>query len=335
MKTTATNRKLNAILVAIRDETLIPRPEFQRRLVWSNKHKLNFIDTVLKGLPFPEVYVAAGDLDVDTGNGNELLVDGQQRITTLYQYFTESDLLKLDKRMKPYSKLSPQEKNKFLGYDVVVRDLGNQDISAIKEIFERINSTKYALNAVELHNARYDGAFKKYAEALSENKFFETHEVFNANDAKRMLDVRFALELVTTLMSTYFSQDDEVEAYLKKYNDEFKNAKALNKEIEEVFKVIEKLQFDSECRVWNKIDLFTLIVEVHRVIYKESMKISLIKCKKLLTKFYSAVSAKGEESKRTSDLNRYITASIQATSHRKSRIERGDVIHNILVSCSS
>lgn len=78
MKTVGTNIKLRVLLTDIRDRKLIPRPEFQRRLVWSDKHKNAFIDTVLQGLPFPEIYVAAGDVDLTTGEGNQMLVDGQQ-----------------------------------------------------------------------------------------------------------------------------------------------------------------------------------------------------------------------------------------------------------------
>src|ERR1039457_4032453 len=85
--TTATNKKLRILLTDIRDGKLIPRPEFQRRLVWTNKDKVKFLETVLEGYPFPEIYIAAGSIDPETGEGTEMLVDGQQRITTLFQYF--------------------------------------------------------------------------------------------------------------------------------------------------------------------------------------------------------------------------------------------------------
>jgi uncharacterized protein with ParB-like and HNH nuclease domain len=65
-------------------ESLCPRPEFQRRLVWNNKDRVAFIETVVLGYPFPEIYVAAGDVNVESGEANEMLVDGQQRITTLH-----------------------------------------------------------------------------------------------------------------------------------------------------------------------------------------------------------------------------------------------------------
>ncbi|MFN9951774.1 MAG: DUF262 domain-containing protein, partial [bacterium] len=105
MQTSGTNRRLRLLISAIKDGTLIPRPDFQRRLVWTNKHKEEFIKTVLGQFPFPEIYIAAGDVDTDTGKGTELLVDGQQRLTTLLQYFSGSPDLRLG-TLCPYSALS-------------------------------------------------------------------------------------------------------------------------------------------------------------------------------------------------------------------------------------
>ena len=97
MKTSATSRTIRELLTDIRNETLVPRPEFQRNLVWSNKHKSAFIKTVLDGYPFPEIYIAAGEIDPDTGEATEMLVDGQQRLATLHQYFSVSSDLRLSK----------------------------------------------------------------------------------------------------------------------------------------------------------------------------------------------------------------------------------------------
>src|SRR5262245_50107997 len=164
MKTTATNRKIRELLTALRANKLIPRPEFQRRLVWSNKDKPGFLDTVLNQYPFPEIYVATGEVDVETGEGTEMLVDGQQRVTTLNQYFTASPDLVLRRDIKPYADLTKEQKEAFLQYDVVVRDLGAVPLDTIKNVFQRINATRYALNAMEIQNARYEGAFKAFGE---------------------------------------------------------------------------------------------------------------------------------------------------------------------------
>lgn len=168
MKTSGTNRRLRLLLSAIKDGSLIPRPDFQRRLVWTNKHKEEFIRTVLQQYPFPEIYIAAGDVDTETGKGTELLVDGQQRLTTLLQYFSGSSDLRLG-TLCPYNGLSQDDKIQFLEYEVVVRDLGKKSIEDIKEVFKRINSTKYSLNAMEIHNARFDGALKQFAEKISKH----------------------------------------------------------------------------------------------------------------------------------------------------------------------
>ena len=175
MKTTATNKKLRVILSAIQNKSLVPNPDFQRRLVWSTKHKNAFLRTVLEEYPFPEIYVAAGSVNPETAEGTEMLVDGQQRITTLYQYFKGSPDLKLEDDITPYGKLKelPERLLAFLEYEVVVRDLGQVSKEQIIEVFKRINSTKYSLNAVEIHNARFEGAFKAFAEELAAHEFFE------------------------------------------------------------------------------------------------------------------------------------------------------------------
>ena len=217
MKTTATNRKIRVLMTAIRDELLIPRPEFQRRLVWTNRHKENFLSTVLMGYPFPEIYVAAGDIDPDTGEGTEMLVDGQQRITTLYQYFSGSDYLKC-RDIPSYADLTEKDKLDFLEYEVVIRDLGNKSIPEIIEVFKRINSTQYSLNAMEIHNARFDGEFKKFTEDLAEDNFFNDNNVFRTSDIRRMGDLVFCLSIIISVIAGYFNRDALHEEFLSKYN---------------------------------------------------------------------------------------------------------------------
>ena len=58
-----------------------------------------------------------------------MLVDGQQRLTTLNQHFTGSPEIEPAKDFPPYSKLSDENKSKFLEYDVVIRDLRSLTIN--------------------------------------------------------------------------------------------------------------------------------------------------------------------------------------------------------------
>ncbi len=335
MKTSATNRRIRNLLTDIQREDLIPTPEFQRRLVWSNTHKNAFIDTVLRGYPFPEIYVAAGKVNTDTGEGTELLVDGQQRVTTLKQYFEGSSDLKLSKEVPPYSELEEEEKANFLEYQVVVRDLGNISMAEIKQIFRRINSTNYALNAMEVHNARFDGAMKKFAEKLAQHDFFDKHRVFRTNEIRRMNDTSFTLSLIITVMLTYFHRDTEFENYLQQYNDEFKEKKQLYEEFSKIFAFIDKCEFSQISGVWrNKAHLFTLLVEMHRVLIKENKPFASTGVGKRLKDFYTSVDRAGhseeEIGKEDSRIVEYNAATLQGTNDRGSRIIRGEILQEVI-----
>lgn len=334
MRGAVSSRRIHSLLTGLRTGALVPDPEFQRRLVWSNKHKSAFIETVLLGYPFPEIYIAAGEVNPETGEATEMLVDGQQRLTTLKQYFDASEDLKLSSEVTPYSKLSVEQQKNFLDYPVVVRDLGQTSISEIKEIFQRINSTNYSLNAMEIHNARYDGEIKQFAEKLSQNSFFEKHRVFSATDIRRMNDVSFALSVVITVMSTYFSQNSEHESFLIYYNDEFEEEQTLESEFERVFNFINECILPEDSRAWRKSDLFTLLVEIHRTLFKEDNNVKPIEVGKRLLRFYDLVnkSAKANEEVGTehSRIQEYYKAAIQGTQSRSNRIRRGKIIKDVI-----
>jgi uncharacterized protein DUF262 len=337
MRTTATNRKLRLLVTGIRDKTLIPNPTFQRRLVWTNKDKLSFLDTVLNGYPFPEIYIASGEVDEQTGEGTEMLVDGQQRITTLYQYFTNSEELKLGKEIKPYAELSQSQKLSFLEYEVVVRDLGKMDIEEIKKIFERINATSYSLNAMEIHNARFAGEFKTFVENLTRHPFFDNNGVFSVNEVRRMRDVSFVLVFVITIMSTYFNREDEFITYLSNYNDEFEMKDALANQIERVFSFIDQCDFERNSRAWKNSDLLTLLVEIHRALIKDGLELDPGEVGARIKKFYDMVNLyiKGNTDEIPkvvlNNVMEYSKATSQATNDRGSRIKRGEIIRKVIL----
>jgi Protein of unknown function DUF262 len=329
MRTTATNKKIRVLLRAMTDGSLVPDPSFQRRLVWSNRHKMSFLDTVLRGLPFPEIYIAAGDVDPKTAAGVELVVDGQQRLTTIRQYFEGSEELRYSEGVISYSALSEQAQREFLEYEVVVRDLGAVPLDEVKEVFRRINSTRYSLNAMEIHNARFEGAFKVFGENIAQHAFFEDNRVFKSTEVRRMADVRFALVFVATIMSTYFDRDDELELYLEKYNDDFPQAPKILEEIERTFGFIWACELPRESRAWKKADLFTLLIEVHRAVVKDGVKLSPADTGAALTMFYASVDDTSLQSAEEA-ITEYLYASIQATNDRSSRIRRGKVVTDVL-----
>ena len=330
MKTSATNRRVRVLLSSLQDETLIPRPEFQRRLVWSKKDKFNFVSTVLEEYPFPEVYVAAGDVNLETGQGTEMLVDGQQRLTTLNQYFRGSPEFATGGSIKPYKDLPDDEKKRFLDYEVVVRDLGNLGIDEIKKVFLRLNSTGYSLNAMEMQNARYNGEFKQFAESIASNKFFEARPVFSANDIRRMEDVRFVLTFIVTIMSTYFHRVRELESYLKEYNDDFPEKQTLKNQILRVFEFIESCELENSSRAWQRADIFTLLVECYRSLEKDALTLDANSVAPRLKAFYKSVDEFDSSTGGDDKAARYYRAAVLASNDRSRRIERGNALAAIL-----
>jgi hypothetical protein len=331
MDTSASNRRLRVLLTAIGNGSLVPQPDFQRRLVWTNKDKVEFIKTVLEGYPFPEIYIAAGHVDTKTGEGAEVLVDGQQRITSLYQYFKGSPDLRLPAEVPSYSGLDEPTQVAFLEYKVVVRDLGNMPIEQIKQVFQRINSTSYGLNAMEIHNARYGGEFKDLAERVALSDFFDRNKVFTSTDVKRMKDVLYCAGLLATTMGTYFNRDSEIEQYLEKYNEDLPEKESIFASVETVLTFIDRLNFQPNSRIFKKADFFTLFVEAHACIIKDGLQLDVAKVRSALDRFFTQVelASLGEGESESAGV-RYYKAALQATNDRSNRILRGEIIQSIL-----
>jgi hypothetical protein len=346
MKTTATNKKIGELISDLKDEKLIPDPDFQRRLVWTPKHKLNFLDTVLKGLPFPEIYIAAGTVDTKTGKRTTLLVDGQQRMTTLMEYFDGLPDLK-SKQVKSYANLSLEAQTEFLEYDVVIRDLGKIDVETIKEIFKRINMTQYALNSTERLNATFSGEFKRFCEGMSQHVFFVKHEVFSEADKKRMYDLSFTITLVISIMSSYFRRDEFHESYLETFDAAFPEEERIESELEKTFDFVDSCQLDAKARAWKQVDLLTLLVEAHAVLFKDRLELDPAKAGTSLAAFYRLVEEIDKSSNKNEIMDgqddrrfdargvKYLRAATRAATDKYSRSDRGGIIREVLAGSTA
>ena len=335
LRTNATNRRIREIITAVKNKTLIPRPDFQRRLVWTNRDRLAFLDTILNGIPFPEIYVCAGNVDPTTAQGTEWLVDGQQRVSTIVAYFDGDPLLRLPSGMQPYNDLAHDDKHRFLEYTVVVRDLGAVPIEYVKDVFKRINSTKYGLNAMELANARYDGAIKKLAEKLAGSDFYDRHGIFSASDIRRMADVSFQLSVLITMEMGYFDDTDEHEAYLEKYNEAYPGGGKYAKRLESVFALIDDIGLPSDCRWWKKADVFSLVVELDAAMHNDGARFDGDALLAVLVGFENELQRYGRHDQTLDTATReraskYSQAAAQGSNHRKNRITRGEILAEVL-----
>ena len=244
--------------------------------------------------------------------------------------------MKLGNALPAYIKLEGAQKLAFLEYEVVVRDLGSLTEDQTRDLFYRINSTSYGLNAMEVNNARFDGALKRFCDDLSENPFFVKHQTFNSFDAKRMNDVRWCLTLVITMLSSYFNRDSEHEDYLERYNDDFPQHSDIDSRLQHVFSYMEDLDFDAYSRVWQKSDLFTCMVELDRARdLLDSLELSQVSA--ALHTFYQNVdrAAAGEMWQGLHDdyqsrAAEYFAAARSGSNDRSSRVRRGEIVSSVI-----
>jgi Protein of unknown function DUF262 len=331
-------RRLGELIDEAINKRLIIRPYFQRRQVWNNADKEKFIDTILQGYPFPEVFIAEGKREPGSTRREMLLVDGQQRMSTILAYVQGSDEL-MYKTIRRFKDLDENERSAFFDYYVAVRDLGGATTDTIREIFRRINSTDYALKSIEIMNALFSGAYKQFCEQLSRDPFFERHKVFPLAYQRRMLDVNFCVILVTTLLSGYYKRDERNKEYLGRYNEEFEQVDVIRVALDRVFDFVDKCGFPEGSRAWKQTDNFTLLVEVHSAIVVEKLPLLPEQVGPRLKAFFDQVDEfykvkklpdESEVPKDAETIYKYLKAATKATNDKYARVERAKIISVLL-----
>ncbi len=330
----SSNETILNIYNQIKSKIINLAPDFQRKLVWNDLHKENFIETILKGYPFPEIYIADGEIDLNNPTKIEKwIVDGQQRLATITQYIDGEPDLRF-KRIQKFKDLSGKEKESFYYYNVVIRNLGRLSEQEIREVFKRINSVNYALNAIEITNALYDGEYINTANNILNvnRKIIENLELFGINEQSRMRD----LEYILTLMSIYeekgyFSSTQKNEIYIRDYNDLYKNKGKTEDIFNKIFNFIE-FAIEDPYSIWTKkTNFLTLFIELIRFFESEN-NINQNKLKEILSNFEVTLMANKTNTDENNSFVKYYLASIQGTGSKTSRITRGKILQEYIKS---
>ena len=148
-------------------------PDFQRlRGIWKDENRSRLIESLLLRIPIPVFYVAANKDD------NWAVVDGVQRISTIYDYVTDQFPLT---RLEYLTELDGQK------YDALPRHLQRrisetQFIVNVIEpgtpqevmfnVFRRINTGGMMLNRQEIRHALNPGHVRDYLKTLAESAEF-------------------------------------------------------------------------------------------------------------------------------------------------------------------
>lgn len=200
-----------------RDGSLNLAPPFQRRSVWKSGAASYLIDTVVRGLPVPLIFVRER-LDLETQRTVRDVVDGQQRLRTLLSFIDETCLGDFDEERerftvlkahnpdlatKPFKKLDPKYQRRILGYKLPVSTLPTEvEDREVLQIFARINSTGVSLNHQELRNAAYFGVFKTsmYTLAYEQLERWQDWNIFSGDELARMKEVELTSDLVLAML---------------------------------------------------------------------------------------------------------------------------------------
>lgn len=190
------------------EEGAIKIPPFQRNYVWDRKRASKLIESLILGLPVPQVFL------YEEGNNDFLVIDGQQRLMTVFFFAKErfprkekrstlrklfnaeggisEEILQDDEYFESFKLSLPslpgEKKNKFAGRtystlvefkrqfdlrtirNVIVKQVSPaDDDSAMFEMFNRLNTGGVNLNPQEIRASLYHSEFFQGIFSLNEN----------------------------------------------------------------------------------------------------------------------------------------------------------------------
>ncbi len=261
-----------------RKGSLIIKPPFQRKPVWAARQKCYLIESILIGLPVPEVYIQQST--TEEGEATYAVVDGQQRIRTVLQFigsetdpseeeFNKFSLDKIDAGSKwqgqTFANLAKEEKEKFYGYRFAVRYLNTKNDGDIRDMFRRLNKFLTPLKPQELRNATFMGPFARLSEKLADNDYWAENRIITAASIRRMGDIEFMSELAIGVLhgpqAGSASAIDEYYRQYEDYEDEFPDQRRAQRVFNENLRAVQQILPNiKESRWSNKTDFYSLFV---------------------------------------------------------------------------
>lgn len=181
-------------------------PDFQRESVWSTKQKSELIESILMGIPLPLIYVKEDE------KGVYIIVDGRQRLTTLFQFMSHGfplDGLNILKDLngayfseitangtKFGKHLTQSQQSKIEDCPLTLHVIKPPTKDRVTfDLFDRVNRGGTRLNNQEMRNALYQGAATKLLNTLVKYDSFK-NVTENAIKPDRMKDKYLVLRLI-------------------------------------------------------------------------------------------------------------------------------------------
>ena len=210
---------------------LVLQPKFQRRLAWEEAARAYLIDTVVRGLPMPKIYLR-GVVASSTQFRYEV-VDGQQRLTAIIDFYNGK--LRLDSKHHTYFggltfvDLPEPVQAAFLNYEMSTEVMEDASDPEVWAMFERLNAYTLVLNRQEKLNARWFGWFKQTAYNLaaegSSLEAWGTMRIFSSQQIARMREVELTSDVLVAVVRG-ISDISIISNVYEDYDNDFPNREA-------------------------------------------------------------------------------------------------------------
>ncbi len=265
---------INDFLQWEKNQELFISPKYQRKAVWNDQAKSYLIDTIVRGLPIPQVFLRQ-KIDTQLGMTTRAVIDGQQRLRAIIGFYNNDFpiMKKHNKNFggKYYADLEEDEKYDFLDYQIPVELIKSPDDNVIYDMFMRVNTNSIVLNKQELRNAKYWGDLKVLAYNLSSKWRFllKDNDIVKEKDIIRMYDVEFLSRLLRVVIEGI--KTDTPSALDKFYEtyEVIENTEEVEQKFNKVFSEIETLFSNNVyyTNIFNKpnyiFTLFSFLIEDH------------------------------------------------------------------------
>ena len=161
-------------------------PTWQRGAAWKDPRKILLIDSILRGMDIPKVYLRK--LPANGAHKHDA-VDGQQRIRAIWEFRAGGFALYHPDPLAPigghaihglnYSKLPKSLRDQFDTFQVSVAEITSANNDEITNLFSRLQ-LGVALNPAELRNAMLAPARHMIDAIATGHAFFESTKIPNA-----------------------------------------------------------------------------------------------------------------------------------------------------------
>jgi hypothetical protein len=200
--------------------------KFQRREVWKPTHRSWFIDTLIRGLPVPPIYLR----ETQSSDKRHLVrevIDGQQRIRAAIDFidglYAISGSIPAPWAGKLFSQLTRDQQDQVETFHFSCEVFSGISDRSVLEIFSRLNTYSVQLNSQELRNGKWFGHFKScsYELAYEYLEYWRLGRIFTEAGIARMLEVELTSELLILGLDGIQDKKSSIDVFYAEYDDRF------------------------------------------------------------------------------------------------------------------